>query len=345
MIHTDHVIQEETPMKQFGQGCWSIVHYTAVALGMAYAAGLISLWLYRTFTTSFPPFLAFLNLFFPFLFVPTLVVWLVAPILRSRWIWGTAVLLTLFFGVDNGWRWFPNPTPDPTAPTLTVMTFNMAMRDCNCSRLNEMAGFITVESPDLVFLQEVSEPMAVILGQFSDYPYQELQMPVQTTAILSKYPIVASEWHSTAGERDYLTATIAWQGELVQVFAVHPYPPGLIWDRWTSLPIGVDETAVQAQVRRIAQHAATFEHALIVGDFNMSDQSPAYHELTTQFEDAFVGGGQGWGRTFPLDVRIPPLVRLDYVFHSSHFQATHVYEGCGTISDHCYVVAQLALKQ
>ncbi|MDA0244826.1 MAG: endonuclease/exonuclease/phosphatase family protein [Chloroflexi bacterium] len=344
------LLEQGTAPKPYRRGYGRGVRHAAVPLVVVYAVGLLGLWLYRTFASQLPPSLALVSLFFPFLFAPTLFLWLMAPFLRSRVVWSTAVLLTLFWVVNNGWRWLPNPAPDLTAPTLKVMTFNMAMRDCYCDKLSEMAGFITAESPDFVVLQEVSEPMAAVLSQLSDYPYQELRMPTQTTALLSKYPIVTSAWHANQGERDYLSATIAWQGELVQVLAIHPNPPGFVWHEWTSLPIGLDETAVQTQLGRVAQHAAPLENAIIAGDFNMSDQSQAYHELVTQFEDAFVGGGQGWGLTFPVDLSayaapLPLLVRLDYIFHSAHFQATHVSQGCGTGSDHCYVIATLALKR
>lgn len=97
---------------------------------------------------------------------------------------------------------------------------------------------------------------------------------------------------------------------------------------------------------------------IIVGDFNMSDQSNDYQRITTSLRDTYREIGWGLGFTFPdfsysnampvelhtsfLPLR--PVVRLDYVFHNDDLQAVavKVLPTSGG-SDHRPVLAQLAL--
>jgi hypothetical protein len=68
--------------------------------------------------------------------------------------------------------------------------------------------------------------------------------------------------------------------------------------------------------------------------------------LTTTLVDSFRAAGQGMGYTYPADGfgPLPPLMRLDYIFHSSHFQSlsarTLPSQG---LSDHLPLMATLAL--
>jgi endonuclease/exonuclease/phosphatase (EEP) superfamily protein YafD len=102
---------------------------------------------------------------------------------------------------------------------------------------------------------------------------------------------------------------------------LHPIHPGLtdqhLYDetpRGQEIAIALDKAA-QEQVP-----------VLLVGDFNMSEESLDYQRITAVYRDAFREVGVGMGFTFP-DHRLPqsradgklpplpfPLIRLDYCF-------------------------------
>ena len=96
---------------------------------------------------------------------------------------------------------------------------------------------------------------------------------------------------------------------------------------------------------------------MIVGDFNMTDQSDDYWRIAARYRDTYREVGWGMGFTFPdfsMVRAIPgrlsmlnfirPMARIDYVFHNDDFQAVeaHVWPSSGG-SDHRPLYAVLAL--
>jgi endonuclease/exonuclease/phosphatase (EEP) superfamily protein YafD len=88
---------------------------------------------------------------------------------------------------------------------------------------------------------------------------------------------------------------------------------------------------------------------IVMGDFNLGDQTKAYTSLSRVLDDAYREAGWGFGFTFPYRLRmgrtmVPgPLVCLNYVFYSDHFYAEQARVVCSGASDHCHLVAQLAI--
>jgi endonuclease/exonuclease/phosphatase family metal-dependent hydrolase len=86
---------------------------------------------------------------------------------------------------------------------------------------------------------------------------------------------------------------------------------------------------------------------LLLGDLNMTDQSPAYRFLAAELQDAHRQAGWGFGFTYPYRLRLGglpvpgPVVRIDYILFSEHYCATWTRVACGGGSDHCYLVAEL----
>jgi endonuclease/exonuclease/phosphatase family metal-dependent hydrolase len=88
---------------------------------------------------------------------------------------------------------------------------------------------------------------------------------------------------------------------------------------------------------------------IAAGDFNMSPQAVTYQEMAAKMGDSFLEAGYGLGGTWPLsDVTgfpafILPLMRIDYVWHSSHFRAVNAEVGPRLGSDHLpvYVVLEV----
>ncbi len=90
---------------------------------------------------------------------------------------------------------------------------------------------------------------------------------------------------------------------------------------------------------------------VLLGDFNLTDQTDQYRRITGSLRDAHRAAGWGFGHTFPAHGRIyvlpipVPLIRIDYVFYSPGLAAieTHLGENAG--SDHRPVIATLTLSR
>jgi endonuclease/exonuclease/phosphatase (EEP) superfamily protein YafD len=300
----------------------------------------------RTLLKEWPPFLALLNSFTPFLFVPLLLALPLALLARSRiGLVGLAIVSALFFSL-YGPLFLPRFEPYATqsGDTLDVMTFNLGLY---LSQPEQIVAVIASEKADIVGVQEMTPAAANQLREL--YPYRVLEPGMETTGLLSQYPILRSEWFEPKrGGRAYLHAVVDWNGVELNVFVVHPLPPGLLWYKDTLLPIGLKEAGLQHEITDIVQRASVVEGpVLIMGDFNTSDQTRAYASVAQEYRDAYREAGWGFGFTFPYrlqvgDIRAPgPLVRVDYIFHSDDLFTERAKVGCGGGSDHCYLVARL----
>ena len=89
--------------------------------------------------------------------------------------------------------------------------------------------------------------------------------------------------------------------------------------------------------------------AVLIGDLNATDQSEEHAILTgLGLVDAFRAAGFGFGPTFPSHQgygypfkQAIPLVRVDYVFHTRHFEPVRAWVGPDVESDHLPVIAEL----
>jgi endonuclease/exonuclease/phosphatase (EEP) superfamily protein YafD len=93
-------------------------------------------------------------------------------------------------------------------------------------------------------------------------------------------------------------------------------------------------------------------------DFNATDRNTAYRMIVSELSDSWREVGWGFGHTFPgsngfgsrfhfMGVPLPRwLLRIDYVFHSEHWQAESAVVGpWDGVSDHRPVVVTLRLVE
>jgi endonuclease/exonuclease/phosphatase family metal-dependent hydrolase len=89
---------------------------------------------------------------------------------------------------------------------------------------------------------------------------------------------------------------------------------------------------------------------MYLGDFNFIDRSATYRLMVDAgLTDTFRAVGSGAGFTFPtrfqyLPVRLPLLVRIDYIWVTNHFQPLSSQVALGYGSDHLPVISEIALK-
>ncbi len=322
----------------------------AILPSSGYATFLIIL-AFQTLPHTRLPSLALLSVFYPFWhsLLPvslTLAVWR-----RSR----ISILLNLIalasFLMFYAPRFLPRPRiTQVTTNTLQVMTFNLGYERGNPDSLS---AAITAERADIVVVQEATLTTASALRQTLNETYEYVfpETDLADIMLFSYHPITTAEWFQPAGDgRAALHAIIVINSMPIHLFAVHPEPPGLAWLGQSWIPIGLYDESVAIQMQDVvARSVALLQPVIIVGDFNMHEHSPAYKTLTYTYQDAFVKAGRGFGFTFPYGLHmgrfsIPgPFVRLDYLFHSTHFTTHTARVACEGTSDHCYLITNLSL--
>ena len=81
---------------------------------------------------------------------------------------------------------------------------------------------------------------------------------------------------------------------------------------------------------------------ILCGDFNDTPLSYTYHEISSQLKDSFRESGRGLATTFSASY-LPPI-RIDYIFHSSKFEANYFKVFKKPFSDHYPIVSIVKLK-
>jgi endonuclease/exonuclease/phosphatase family metal-dependent hydrolase len=79
---------------------------------------------------------------------------------------------------------------------------------------------------------------------------------------------------------------------------------------------------------------------IIAGDTNLPTLSPLLARFA-KYQDGFEEAGWGFGYTFPSD---RPWMRIDRIFASEHLQFRGFELGCGLVSDHLCVYADVQRK-
>ena len=334
------------PVKKAKRSLWE---WLIILPCLVYSAGLLVFLALRPSWYAALPFVRLVNNFTPFLFVPLALTLPLALWMRSRMAVASQIVLLVMFAYLYGPYFLPRfrPVGEGKKNSIKVMTFNLGPGQASPEQI---VASIESEGADIVAVQELTwettDWLRTKLGRH--YPYRILNPDEETTGLLSRYPIVQSQWFRSEGKRAYLYAEVDWQGVPLNILAVHPFPPGISWYRDSKLPVGMHDHELESQLEEVIQRAGRLNGAsLVIGDLNMSDQSPAYGQLSRVLRDAFREGGRGFGFTFPHDLRVGnvpipgPLLRVDYIFHSASLAATEANVNCDGGSDHCYVVAQL----
>ena len=320
------------------------------AAGLLYVSAVAALLIANHYLRQTSPFVALAGTFNVYLFVAALPLALGLILLRTRTALATLLLLAVLFLLAHPML----PPVSAILParsggsTLATMTFNLGG---GITPPEALAQTIAAAQADIVAVQELTSQSAAVLATelAATYPYQILDPAIGSTGLLSKLPIVSYEWLRPPNGRPFLHVIVNRQGSALHVFAVHFQTPGILWWERLPLPRGLVEAGLEAEVAYLLpQVAVVSEPVVVLGDFNMSDQSRAYAVMTAALQDGFRQSGIGLGRTFPNNlhwagIRIPfPLVRIDYVFHSPHLAATSAAVKCiEGQSDHCAVLANL----
>lgn len=237
----------------------------------------------------------------------------------------------------------------PTDP-IVVMTANIGNGLADARRL---ARCILEAGADIVALQEVSAEQAERIADALDdaLPHADVHgRGIAGKGILSRFPLARTRHIEIVPGRPDLEADIELPSGLARVIVAHPEPP--------RFGIGSSARNIRSgeHIRRLALDVASSDlPALLMGDFNrVSWQSAARALSEAGLHDAWTTAGSGPGFTLPARwagaayrgnplgrVSLPPVARVDYVWHTPHFRAEKAWLGDAAGSDHRPVLARL----
>ncbi len=326
------------------------VRWLFIAPCLVYTLGLLVFCVARAFFPEGIPLFSLLNAIFPFLFAPLVMTFPLALLTRSKGLLVGSFALLAVFVYTNGVLFLPRLPVASKTDSLRVMTFNIG---AGPSAADDFVAAIEKQNADIVALQELTPDAAALLQRQlqKEYPYVLVGPRRETTGLLSRYPVLQSEWSQPkGGGRAFLHAVLDWQGRPIHFFAVHAPQPSIRWFAHT-IPLGLTTDRLDRTVMSVIEAVDGADGSKIVaGDFNMDDQTLAYARLTHVLGDSYREAGQGFGFTFPNNLSLnglrlsAPFVRIDYVFHSDEWVAQQAFVNCEQSSDHCYLVAALAPK-
>lgn len=295
--------------------------------------------------------LSLLNTFALLLFIPLPLALLGAWLQKTRWLRWLSVGLIIVAILWFGQYFLPKVPRDSQGQALTIMTYNMQAKD------GKLEAFLRSNQPDIVFLQEISSLHATSQQITDIYPFQFAQAEEWGNKVLSKYPILEAENLQGFGYSLPQRLELNVSGQTVAVYNVHltwpignprlniKFLPGFI----AKAISGFDDSPRNAQVDLLIEHLEKEPLPyLVAGDFNVSQYSATYGKLSRIAGDSFrevsSGFGNSWPATLQSGLSLPPLLRLDYVWHSIHFEAQNAKLEKALGSDHFPVVATLILE-
>jgi vancomycin resistance protein VanJ len=236
-------------------------------------------------------------------------------------------------------------------PTFTVMTYNLGN---GLAAPDRLVATLRAAKADVVGLQELDGAQAsAIERHLGDlYPGAILHPGgFAGKGLLSRYPIVEQEQLHLSPDRPDLRAVVEVDGSPLTVIVAHPRPPKM---RLTGM---VFDPVTANQIDMLAEIAVASGPAVVVGDFNMTVRHSRYaHWTSAGLVDAFRAIRRG-GATLPVRVGrsanlkdrlvgfpLLPVVRVDYIWHTTHLVAQAAWVGDDAGSDHLPVLARLALR-
>lgn len=307
-------------------------------LSWMYAAMIILWFLLHGWFGDTLWWLALLNAFVPFSFLPLVLLIPVCFVYRDWRYWRSVLVPLVIFVFLYGELFLPN-APVRNDDSMTVMTFNI----WGGSQSSETAHVIVEDGqPDIVALQEVTPDMAgVLLEEIGDlYSYRLLaaEGTYRGMAVLSRFPLTEIETpHLTHPWWEVQAMRVEAGAGPFTLYNVHPHATNVLVYIEGDMEVAAEvrssmairQQLIEALVADFSQRAGPI---VVVGDFNSTDQSDVYALMQRHLTDAHRASGRGLGHTFPAyggsfrGIPIFPLqMRLDMVFLSEDFRAVRTW--------------------
>ena len=288
------------------------------------------------------------------LFIPLPVLLAAGLILHARAALALTLLPLALFVHFYGPHFVPKAPAMAAGPRLRVFSFNVGAAR-GLGPPEAVVGAVRAADADVVFLVEARRDSLDTIGValIDAYPHQAGSSSVFA---FSRFPLLQPRGGQLrSGAHDSLLVDAELEGRLVAFAGVHL----LRTEAYAGLGRGLSPLLHAArQYRTDRRDAAAAELAallrqiggsvVLVGDFNMTDWSHSYKEITADLQDAYLEAGWGFGHTYPTASRTlglsVPLLRIDYIFHSADLAALRAWVGPDGGSDHLPIVADLAFR-
>jgi endonuclease/exonuclease/phosphatase (EEP) superfamily protein YafD len=236
------------------------------------------------------------------------------------------------------------PVPNWARHAAVVRVF-----DANIDHsLHFQAGYVQAieeDRPDLVTLEEFT-PLALqsmaASGVLASFPYRCVAPTSGATGFLiaSRLRLTGCQvqtvlWDGTS--MPYMVQATLWSPAgpvaLRLVHTLAPFPA--YWREWSA--------ALAAVGRSI--RASGDNNMLMVGDFNATWGNSGFVALLHQgLTDGAAARGKATDMTWPDGAVVPPFVRIDHVLTGARLAVTEIAAEPGSGSDHCYLLATVAIR-
>ena len=332
-------------------------------LALAYLVLMVVYGVLRLTVGDGNPRLSLVNSFAYFLFLPLPLLLTLTLLARSRLAFLRLLPIAVVLLVWIGPRFVPKPIVAASGEkTIRVFTANTWVSNSLPDLLETQ---LRDSGADILCLEEVTPDFAVnrLIHLQSLYPYRSKQFDVKRPGdnyVLSRYPIISSELVEL-GMPDFpapLRVVIDVDAQPMAVYSVHMAWPldddantetGLNY--YVGLMLAFNDRIRNQQIHQLIARIKDEELPYIVaGDFNTSDFSVTYTQLASVMHDSFLEAGTGLGGSWPVTTHnnmpkwLPPLMRIDYIWHGNGFRTVRSWQGLETGSDHLPLLAELALE-
>ncbi|QDU68615.1 endonuclease/exonuclease/phosphatase family protein [Engelhardtia mirabilis] len=259
-----------------------------------------------------------------------------------RWLGWTLLLNPIVLGA---W-WAPRilapqglkAAPLGASADLQVVAWNLGSA---VASPDDAASWIAEQDADVVALCELNAQVAAeLVARLSErYPYRVLHpLGVPGRGVLSRFPIVETEFFHLEGERAHLDVTLDVNGRPLRLTVVH-------LSLFAAL-LGRADGSVR-DLGPLTDGLLASPPGLLLGDFNSSETSAVYARLAASgLVNTFREAGEGLGFSFPLPGRykglpLPPIVRIDHVWRTPGLVARRAKVGSDGGADHLPLIVDL----
>jgi len=240
--------------------------------------------------------------------------------------------------------WFasaPEPSEPPSGESLVVVTWNLGLKTCDASLVAE--EILRLE-PDVVLFQEARDDKLeeIVEAVGERYPYHEhFPCDLFSKAYLSRVEPVSAELITPEDTKNFLELKVPFDGSVMTFTSMHTNKAfAFLGNQWFGH---------KRMLERIRLAAAT-PTSLVVGDFNLTERNAVYDEIAqTGLIDSYRERRSDAGFTFPAFMRyrnipLPPLLRIDYIWHTPDLRCVSIERTGSGDSDHLGLIARITRK-
>ncbi|MCB0114731.1 MAG: endonuclease/exonuclease/phosphatase family protein [Caldilineaceae bacterium] len=282
----------------------------------------------------------------------TVALWRRSRALAVLWAVGAGTMFVQRYGPLLRRIFAPTPAQPIAGDKLRVVSSNLLNEARN---LDETAQAILALDADVVLFQECiqshCEQLEPSLREAYPHrawvPYLPSNMGL---GVVSRIPFaVTGIWQDIGLEPYALRLAMALPNGPLDVYCIHFISPNHQIRRFgpTRL-LRTREQQIRTVLQEIQRHPRP---AIVAGDWNSTEGADSYRRTAAQLVDGWIEGGVGAGWTWQrllFGQDVPPLLRLDYLFHTgrSRSRPVQVTKMRSVVdpqvgSDHCPIVADL----